>query len=705
MDQTSRRTSSSPWSHQPKTTPAIMQSIDNPSLILTSRDGSLNTSDRHNSSVFNIVPPDVTLTSGCEFQSLKLVPSLDGSRIPHSFLLLDKDEKLQVSSVEEFLQGLHCQDPVTRVKVVSIFGNTGDGKSFTLNHTLFNGEDVFRTSNEQDSCTLGVWAAFDPRLNIICLDTEGLLGSTRHKNQRTRLLLKVLAVSDVVIYRTRAERLHEDMYTFLGSASRAYTHHFQRALQVVGKKGEFGGPLSALGPAVIIFHETRNTCTLNAGRESPEDVIRARFAQYNLEMDAFSSIRYIGIQTLSQLTSFKELRVAITAELENTTVRSPRSPQLVFTTLKVLNDKFSGRMQDQQTSLFPDQYFTCSVVCLACDRRCNGSMGHLNDNQPHGNPYKCRFQHQFGNRMFICKACHVNGKEVIVVPVYYSSNDASWFGLVKYAWSGYVIECPNCGEIYRSRQFLYGNAQPEASAVRSEIHHVWPGSHCSALSTQNSAQRVVDSISYLCDGVVNISSQPTKAFTSLLADQIAPKYWRPNNEIQDCIVCHKPFTGTDTKHHCRACGEGVCEDCSGHNRPVPERGWEEPVKVCDKCYKSGGDASSESSSSLGADDAEVRARKYGETAVNAFSSVIQYVVEYPKGVIKDTVRPTYWVPDQDVKECCVCGVTFSPPRLKHHHCRDCGGGVCSKCSPTARPVPHRGWPNPVRVCNNCANKD
>lgn len=80
---------------------------------------------------------------------------------------------------------------MTRVKVVSIFGNTGDGKSYTLNHALFNGDDIFRTSNEQDSCTLGVWAAFDPKLNVICLDTEGLLGTTRNKNQRMRLLLKV----------------------------------------------------------------------------------------------------------------------------------------------------------------------------------------------------------------------------------------------------------------------------------------------------------------------------------------------------------------------------------------------------------------------------------------------------------------------------------------------------------------------------------
>lgn len=77
-------------------------------------------------------------------------------------------------------------------------------------------------------------------------------------------MFKVLAVSDIVIYRTRSERLHSDLFTFLGSASRAYTQHFQAALQAVGQRSEFGGPLSALGPAVIIFHETRHTRTLQA---------------------------------------------------------------------------------------------------------------------------------------------------------------------------------------------------------------------------------------------------------------------------------------------------------------------------------------------------------------------------------------------------------------------------------------------------------
>lgn len=145
---------------------------------------------------------------------------------------------------------------------MSIFGNTGDGKSHTLNQTFFNGTEVFPTSNSQNSCTLGVCAAFDPNLNVICLDTEGLQGITDHESVKTRLLLKVLALSDIIMYRTRSERLTMDMYTFIGAASRAYSHYFQSALQTLGQKEGGINSISSLGPAVIIFHETKHTVPL-----------------------------------------------------------------------------------------------------------------------------------------------------------------------------------------------------------------------------------------------------------------------------------------------------------------------------------------------------------------------------------------------------------------------------------------------------------
>ncbi|KAG7198693.1 hypothetical protein KM043_001690 [Ampulex compressa] len=596
------------------------------------------------------------------------------------FLLIDGQERLKVRNEKEFARRLNCTHNDLKVKVVSIFGSTGDGKSHTLNQTFFKGEEVFKTSNEQSSCTLGVWAAFDPILNVICLDTEGLLGVTSYENERTRLLLKVLAVSDIVIYRTRSERLNRDLFTFLGTASRTYSHHFQAALQAVGQREGVLSSLSSLGPSIIVLHETRHTRPLtNNGSESAEDVLRTRFAQMRLETEAFSSIKYVGLQTITSTTDYEPLRVAIETELNNTTVRSARKPYLVYNTLKVLNDKFSGEIENFSNILFPDQYFTCPVKCLSCGCRCCNSMGHLREGKPHSSNTS-------------------NGNEVEVTKRIQTQNDNSWYGLVKYAWSGDVIECPHCGEIYRSRQYWYGNKNPEDVAVRTEITHVWNSSN-RAVSCQNTAQRVIDGVSYITEAVTNVSLQPTKALSAWAADQVAPAYWRPNSEIKHCHKCKAVFGPTDTKHHCRSCGEGFCTQCSSRNKCVPSRNWHTPVRVCDNCFVKDTNSNEEQINSF----EDVSVRKVTEHVVSTLSAV-GTVLEYSKSFIKDTVRPTYWTPDSEVTNCCICNEKFTAI-LSLHHCRDCGRGVCQECSQHRKPVPHRGWDKPVRVCDSCIKID
>jgi zinc finger FYVE domain-containing protein 1 len=145
-----------------------------------------------------------------------------------AFSLLDQAEDMCVESEEELCRLLSCHADMA-IKVVSIFGNTGDGKSYTLNHTFFQGADVFETSDKQDSCTAGACAALDPISRAIIVDTEGMQAVSVNENARLRLLLKVLAISDVVIYCTKAERLHQDMFVFLEDASASYCKYFQVA--------------------------------------------------------------------------------------------------------------------------------------------------------------------------------------------------------------------------------------------------------------------------------------------------------------------------------------------------------------------------------------------------------------------------------------------------------------------------------------------
>ncbi|XP_050421962.1 zinc finger FYVE domain-containing protein 1-like isoform X2 [Adelges cooleyi] len=651
--------------------------------------------------------PDVTITS--QFTSLKLNPGYndsdeEGDGHSHSFVLLDEKERLKLPNVETFVKRLNGYKNNSPVKVISIFGNTGDGKSHTLNQCFFRGAEVFRTSSEQKACTVGVWVAFDPTLNTLCLDTEGFSGSALHNKQRTRLLLKVLAISDIVIYRVKGERLQDDMFNFLGSASKAYIKHFKKALNAVNYRSvdPFKCTDSMLGPSLIIFHETRNTEPLiSCNGKNASEQIQDRFHELQLDVDGFASLRYIGIQTIVPPTDFGPIREVIHEEISNNSARPQRSPQIVYLTLKALNDKFTGVIKNSVEPLFPDQHLTCPTICQSCEQRCTNSVGHLKDNIPHFNNSKCRFQSQFENSVHICKVCADNGNPVEVTSKYINDNQNSW---LKYAFSGYIIECPKCGIIYRSKQYWYGNDDPERTAVYSETRHIWPGMDLKSSSSMNPARKVLDGVTYLSETVASVSYEPSRLLSSWVADQFAPKYWKPNAEIKECIVCKLQFSSTSVKHHCRACGEGVCDECSKRSMCVPDRGWDTPVRVCNFCYKRSGSVSSNcSDSSSRGEENIVSARKFSEAVVNTLSSVAS-VLEYPKNLIKDTARPSYWIPDSEALDCCVCKAEFGP-LLILHHCRGCGNGVCASCSSHRKPVPHRGWPNPVRVCDQCSNQD
>lgn len=393
-------------------------------------------------------------------------------------------------------------------------------------------------------------------------------------------------------------------------------------------------------------------------------------------------------------------------QLENNTTRSPRQPGVIYKALKALSDRFSGEIPDDQmahSSFFPDEYFTCSSVCLSCGCGCKKSMNHTKEGVPHESKSRCRYSHQYDNRVYTCKACYERGMEVSVVPKTSASTDSPWLGLAKYAWSGYVIECPNCGVVYRSRQYWFGNQDPVNTVVRTEIEHVWPGTDGFLKDNNNAAQRLLDGMNFMAQSVSELSLGPTKAVTSWLTDQIAPAYWRPNSQILSCNKCNTPFKDNDTKHHCRACGEGFCDGCSSKTRPVPERGWgPAPVRVCDNCYENRGIQLDVAELPSDEEGGTLIARKVGEAVQNTLGAVVT-AMDIPLGLVKDAARPAYWVPDHEILHCHNCRKEFSI-KLSKHHCRACGQGFCDECSHDRRAVPSRGWDHPVRVCFNCNKK-
>ncbi|WAQ96005.1 HGS-like protein, partial [Mya arenaria] len=51
-----------------------------------------------------------------------------------------------------------------------------------------------------------------------------------------------------------------------------------------------------------------------------------------------------------------------------------------------------------------------------------------------------------------------------------------------------------------------------------------------------------------------------------------------------CSRCRTTFGMVQRKHHCRACGDVVCQKCSSKNSIIPKYGIEKEVRVCDSCY-------------------------------------------------------------------------------------------------------------------------
>lgn len=64
-----------------------------------------------------------------------------------------------------------------------------------------------------------------------------------------------------------------------------------------------------------------------------------------------------------------------------------------------------------------------------------------------------------------------------------------------------------------------------------------------------------------------------------------PSYWIADADIVTCACCSYKFRVVDSKHHCRACGKGVCGKCSKRKCAVPSKGWDYPVRVCDQCVE------------------------------------------------------------------------------------------------------------------------
>ncbi|XP_028414380.1 uncharacterized protein LOC114537531 [Dendronephthya gigantea] len=60
--------------------------------------------------------------------------------------------------------------------------------------------------------------------------------------------------------------------------------------------------------------------------------------------------------------------------------------------------------------------------------------------------------------------------------------------------------------------------------------------------------------------------------------------WVANERVKDCHDCKTKFTHFNRRHHCRACGQIFCNDCSLHRITLSRLGYKNQERVCDRCY-------------------------------------------------------------------------------------------------------------------------
>lgn len=91
---------------------------------------------------------------------------------------------------------------------------------------------------------------------------------------------------------------------------------------------------------------------------SADTQLHKRFQDLNLRTEAFSSVQYVGTQTVAPPTDYQGLLDVVRQQVKNTHTRSPRQPGKVYQALKV------SKLDDFQLSLSSRFFLKPSVGCF-----------------------------------------------------------------------------------------------------------------------------------------------------------------------------------------------------------------------------------------------------------------------------------------------------------------------------------------------------
>lgn len=83
------------------------------------------------------------------------------------------------------------------------------------------------------------------------------------------------------------------------------------------------------------------------------------------------------------------------------------------------------------------------------------------------------------------------------------------------------------------------------------------------------------------DPALQVDDRETEPLVSKPLDSVI---WVPDDRARECADCKQRFTQFRRKHHCRACGQVFCSDCTKQRICLPQFGYTNPERVCENCF-------------------------------------------------------------------------------------------------------------------------
>ncbi|XP_001943446.1 hepatocyte growth factor-regulated tyrosine kinase substrate [Acyrthosiphon pisum] len=151
-----------------------------------------------------------------------------------------------------------------------------------------------------------------------------------------------------------------------------------------------------------------------------------------------------------------------------------------------------------------------------------------------------------------------------------------------------VLECcvKNCGQLVHDEVGTKPFMEQIRETIKTTPHENVKNKLLELLQTWAFAFRAIPKYCAVQD-TVNIMKAEGYTFPALKeSDAMFSSDVAPGWEDSDCCHrCRVKFGMVQRKHHCRACGQVFCAQCSSRSCTLPKFGIEKPVRVCEACFE------------------------------------------------------------------------------------------------------------------------